>query len=142
VITPNNKVLAPPQIVRVPATEIADTPTPTARKQIRAPSATDSELLLRTPKKPYDLYAATQALEGLDKPSITLRTTLRKAGKALSKMSVDLTTAKAVSDGLQNQLDDLKTRGQRKRVTLDPSQTFADIFYQEGRGGRFLGYSG
>jgi hypothetical protein len=56
-------------------------------------------------------------------------------------MSVDLTTAKAVSDGLQNQLDDLKTRGQRKRVTLDPSQTFADIFYQEREGGRFLGYS-
>jgi hypothetical protein len=136
------KVLASSQIVRVPATKAADTPTPTARKRVRAPSATDSELLLRTPKKPYDLYAAAQALEGPDKPSITLRTTLRKAGKALSKMSVDLTTAKAVSDGLQNQLDDLNTRGQRKRVALDPSQTFADIFYQEGGGGRFLGYSG
>jgi hypothetical protein len=57
-------------------------------------------------------------------------------------MSVDLATAKAVSDGLQEQLDDLKTRGQRKRVTLDLNQTFADIFYQEGAGGRFLGYSG
>jgi hypothetical protein len=101
-------VLASSQIVSIPATEGADTPTPTTRKQVRAPSATDSELLLRTPKKPHDLYAAAQALEGSD---ITLRTILRKAGKALSKMSVDLATAKAISDGLQNQLDDLKTRG-------------------------------
>jgi hypothetical protein len=60
-----------------------------------------------------------------DKLSITLRTTLRKAGKALSKMSVDLATAKAVSDGLQNQLDDLKTRGQRKRTLTRPSLLFS-----------------
>jgi hypothetical protein len=42
-------------------------------------------------------------LEGSDKLSITLRTTLRKAGKALSKMSVDLAKPVTVS-----QLDDLK----------------------------------
>jgi hypothetical protein len=60
-----------------------------------------TELLLRTPKKPYDLYAAAQALEDSDKLSRTLRTTLRQSGKALSEISVDLATAKAISDGLQ-----------------------------------------
>jgi hypothetical protein len=118
------KVLASSQIVGVPAAE-AGTPTPTARKRARAPSPT--ELLQTTPKKPHDLYVAAQALENSDKLSRTLRTALRKSGKALSKMSVDLATAKAVNDSLQNQLDSLKTRGQRKRVTLDPNQTFADI---------------
>jgi len=105
------KVLASSQIVSVPATEAADIPTTTvtARKRARPPSAT--ELLLKTPKRPQDLYAVAQALEDSDKLSRTLRITLRKTGKALSKMSVELATAKAVNDGLQNQLDDLKTRG-------------------------------
>ena len=40
---------------------------------------------------------------------------------------VNFVSAKAVGGGLQNQLNDLKTRGQRKRVTLNPDQTFADI---------------
>jgi hypothetical protein len=118
------KVLASSQIVGVPAAE-AGTPTPTARKRARAPSPT--ELLQTTPKKPHDLYVAAQALENSGKLSRTLRTALRKSSKALSKMSVDPATAKAVNDSLQNQLDSLKTRGQRKRVTLDPNQTFADI---------------
>ena len=100
-------------------------PTTTARKRARPPSAT--ELFLKTPKRPQDLYAVAQALEDSDELSGTLRITLRKTGKALSKMSVELATAKAANDGLQNQLDDLKTRGQRKRVALDPNQTFANI---------------
>jgi hypothetical protein len=52
------KVLASSQIISVPAIEAADTPTPTTRKRVPAASAANSELLLRTPKKPHDLYAA------------------------------------------------------------------------------------
>jgi hypothetical protein len=50
----------------------------------------------------------------------------RKAGKALASMSVELANVRSANEGLRSQLD-LKTRDQRKRVTLDPNQTFADI---------------
>ena len=50
----------------------------------------------------------------------------RKAGKALAGMSVELANARPAKEGLRSQLD-LNTKGQRKRVTRDPNQNFADI---------------
>jgi hypothetical protein len=65
-------------------------------------------------------------LSGTDKLSRTSRTMFRKAGKAFAGISVELANVRSANEGLQSQLD-LKTGGQRKKVTLDPNQTFADI---------------
>jgi hypothetical protein len=62
----------------------------------------------------------------MDKLSRTSRSMFRKAGKALAGMSVEFANAGSANEGFRSQLD-LKTGGQRKRVTLDPNQTFADI---------------
>jgi hypothetical protein len=65
-------------------------------------------------------------LSGTDKLSRTSHTMFRKAGKAFAGISVELANVRSANEGLRSQLD-LKTSGQRKRVTLDPNQTFADI---------------
>jgi hypothetical protein len=53
-------------------------------------------------------------------------TMFKKASKVLAGMSVELANVRSANKGFRSQLD-LKTRRQRKRVILDPNQTFADI---------------
>jgi hypothetical protein len=93
-------------------------PTPSRKRARLEPE------LLKTPKKPQDLYEAARAL---DSPSRTSRIMFRKAGKAMmAELSVELASTKSATEALRSQLQDLK-KGQRKRVTIDPNQTFANI---------------
>jgi hypothetical protein len=50
----------------------------------------------------------------------------RKAGKAMAGLSVELASTKSAIEAMRSQVQDLK-KGQRKRVAIDPNQTFADI---------------
>jgi hypothetical protein len=52
----------------------------------------------------------------------------RKADKAMAELSVELASTKSATEALGSQLQDLK-KGQRKRVTIDTNQTFANIDY-------------
>jgi hypothetical protein len=92
-------------------------PTPSRKRARLEPE------LLKTPKKPQNLYEAARAL---DSPSRTSRIMFRKAGKAMAELSVELASTKSATEALRTQLQDLK-KGQRKRVTIDPNQTFANI---------------
>jgi FKBP-type peptidyl-prolyl cis-trans isomerase 2 len=94
-----------------------DQPTPNRKRARSEPE------LLKTLKKPQDLYEAARAL---DSPSRTSRIMFRKAGNAMAGPSVELAGTKSATEALRSQLQD-SNKGQRKRVTIDPNQTFADV---------------
>jgi len=50
----------------------------------------------------------------------------RKADKAIAELSVELASTKSTIEALRSQLQDSK-KGQRKKVAIDPNQTFADV---------------
>jgi len=85
------------------------------RKRARSESE-----LLKTPKKPQDLYEAAQTLSS---PSRTSRTIFRKA---IAGLSVELANAKSTIEALKSQVQGLE-KGQRKRVAIDPNQTIANV---------------
>jgi hypothetical protein len=82
-----------------------------------------SRNFLRLLRSLRNLYEAARAL---DSPSRTSRIMFRKAGKAMAGLSVELASTKSATEALRSQLQDSK-KGQRKRVTIDPNQTFANV---------------
>jgi len=114
------KVLESSQVMGSRPSTASNDPNPPTLNHKRARSESE---LLKTPKKPQDLYEAAQTLNS---PSRTSRTMFRKAGKAIAELSVELANAKSTIEALRSQVQDPK-KGQRKRVTTDPNQTFANV---------------
>jgi len=111
------KVPGSSQIMGSRPSDDQDQPTPNRKRARLEPE------FLKTPKKPQDLYEAAQAL---DSPSRTSRIMFRKAGKAMAGLSVELASSKSANEALRSQLQDSR-KGQRKRVAIDPNQSFADV---------------
>jgi hypothetical protein len=83
--------------------------------------------LLSTPKRPQDLYYATQALCGGSNQPRPERTIMAKAGKAIGQLNCANALLQQENSALKRRLEDLERNTKRQRVVKDPNQLFSDI---------------
>jgi hypothetical protein len=97
--------------------------TPPRPKQVQIPL----DPLLSTPKRPQDLYYATQGLCGGSSLPRAERTVLAKAGKRIGELNCANAKLQQENSSLKRKLEDLEHNTKRQRVVKDPNKLFADI---------------
>jgi predicted ribosome quality control (RQC) complex YloA/Tae2 family protein len=98
-------------------------PPSTSTKHKRTGSL-DNSNIFRTPKHARDIHESIKYLDHLTRDQ---RNILQKAKKALGQLTAEQAKLQAANGRLKNQLEELKSKKRKKKITVDPNTLFANV---------------